>query len=112
MIAGIIHLIVMPEHFIEWAGYGVFFLVAAVCQFALGFLLIFQRPVSRTLLLAGIIGNLAIIFLWLYTRTVGVPFGPMAGEAEPFSSLDTISKMSELVSVICSFVILRDYSKS
>jgi hypothetical protein len=112
MLAGIIHLIVMPEHFVEWAAYGVFFLVAAACQLIFGFLLFFQRPVSRELLWAGIIGNLAIIFLWLYTRTVGVPFGPMAGETEPFGSLDTISKISEMVTIICSIVVFREYSKN
>jgi hypothetical protein len=32
LIAGLIHLWVVPEHFEEWWGYGVFFLVAALAQ--------------------------------------------------------------------------------
>ena len=71
LIAALIHLWVMPEHFEEWWGYGTFFLICALAQglFALGLL---RRP-SRVLLLLGVGGNLAIVILWLVTRTAGIP---------------------------------------
>ena len=80
-LAALIHLWVMPEHFGEWWGYGAFFLVAASAQFLYVPLLVL-RP-NRTVLLLGIIGNSAIVLLWLLTRVVGIPlFGPEAWEVE------------------------------
>jgi hypothetical protein len=50
LIAGLIHLWVMPEHFQEWWGYGTFFLVAALAQVAYVPLL---RWPNRTVLVLG-----------------------------------------------------------
>src|SRR5262245_26076297 len=72
LVAAGIHLWVMPEHFAEWWGYGVFFLVAAAAQALFAAALL--RAPSLALLRLGIIGNLAIIALWTVTRTVGIPF--------------------------------------
>ena len=75
LLAALIHLWVTPEHFEEWWGYGAFFLVAALAQ-ALYAPLVVVWP-TRIVLLAGIAGNLAIVVLYLLTRTVGIPlFGP------------------------------------
>ena len=79
LLAGLIHLWVTPEHFEEWWGYGVFFLVAAAAQI-LYVPIVLLLP-TRIILLGGIAGNLAIVVLYLLTRTVGIPlFGPEAGE--------------------------------
>jgi hypothetical protein len=44
----------------------------------------------------GIVGNLALIALWAWTRTIGIPFvGPGAGEVEPVSALDVVAKVVE-----------------
>ena len=69
LFAALIHLWVMPEHFTEWWGYGLFFLVAAVAQVVYVPLLL--RWPNRSVLLVGIAGNLAIVVLYLLTRTVG-----------------------------------------
>jgi hypothetical protein len=69
LIAGLIHLWVMPEHFEEWWGYGVFFLVAAAAQ--IGYVPILLRWPNRTIFVLGIAGNSAIILLYLLTRAVG-----------------------------------------
>src|SRR5438552_1002849 len=93
--AGVIHFIVMPAHFAEWWGYGVFFLVLATAQIVYAELIMYcPRP---SLFLVGILGNLCIIAFWAWTRAVAVPvFGPGAGEREAVGTIDLISKGVEL----------------
>ena len=95
LLAAMIHLWVMPEHFEEWWGYGTFFLISALAQglYAPGLLL---WP-NRVILLAGVAGNLAIVILWLVTRTSGIPlFGPHAGEVENVGTLDLVCTFAEV----------------
>ena len=95
LVAALIHLWVMPEHFAEWWGYGAFFLVSALAQ-VLYVPLLLRWP-SRGILLLGVGGNLAIVSLYLLTRTVGVPlFGPHAGEVEGAGFMDLCATTSEL----------------
>ena len=107
-VAGVIHAYFMPEHFEEWIGYGVFFLVATVCQVLLALVLLADLPPRREVLWAGIIGNAAIIMLWLITRTLGIPIGPMAGEIEAVGVLDLTSKIAEMVVIMCLALLLRE----
>ena len=77
--AALIHLWVTPEHFEEWWGYGTFMLAAFVAQ-AIYAVFLLGWPRWPLLLLAGASGNLAIIGMWVVSRTVGTPIGPMAGD--------------------------------
>src|SRR5215218_8925420 len=79
-LAEAIHLWVTPEHYLQWLGYGIFFLVVAA--------------------LLGILGNLAVVALWVYTRTAAVPLGPMAGEAEAVGTLDVVCASVEVLLVV------------
>lgn len=107
LLAGYIHLLVMPEHFKEWWGYGIFFLVIAVAQTVYAGAILF-RP-QRALLAIGIVGNLVLILFWLWTRTVGIPpVGPGAGEREAIASIDLASKAVELALVITLVVLASD----
>ncbi len=95
LLAAAIHLWVVPEHLEEWWGYGAFFLACALAQglYALGLL---RRP-SRPFLLLGVAGNLAVVILWLVTRTTGIPlFGPHAGEIEGVGMLDLACTLAEV----------------
>jgi hypothetical protein len=95
LVAALIHLWVAPEHFEEWWGYGAFFVVAAAAQIL--FVPIILLLPTRIFLLLGIAGNLAIVVLYLLTRTVGIPFfGPEAGEVEGFGFVDVCATASEL----------------
>ena len=106
IIAGYIHLVVMPEHFKEWWGYGIFFLIVAIAQMLYGGALLI-RP-RHSLLVAGIIGNLALIALWAWTRTIGIPLiGPGAGEREAVASIDLVSKAVELALVLSLVALMR-----
>lgn len=106
-VAGIIHAYYMPEHFEMWVGYGVFFLVVTVCQVLLSLVLLAFRPVPRMVLWAGILGNAVIIAMWIVARTSGLPYGPMTGEVEEIGILDSLSKISELMVIICLAVLAR-----
>ena len=107
LLAALIHLWVAPEHFEEWWGYGAFFLVAALAQ-ALYAPLVVVWP-TRIVLLLGIGGNLAIVVLYLLTRTVEIPlFGPGAGEVEGFCFVDVCATSSEVgIAVALGAVLLR-----
>ena len=99
LLAAAIHLWVAPEHFEEWWGYGAFFVVLAVAQglYALGLL----RWPTRSILLLGAAGNLAVAILWLVTRTTGVPLlGPHAGEVEGVGVLDLACTLGEVGIVV------------
>lgn len=112
--AGIIHGAAGPEHFAEWWAYGVFFYAAAAAQVGYGIIVATQgvegwggwAVVRRHVYLVGIVGNLAIIALWVVSRTVGVPVGPEAGEPEPIGVLDGVSKVLEFA-LIAVLVRLR-----
>jgi hypothetical protein len=110
LVAALIHLLVMPEHFEEWWGYGAFFLGAAVAQ-ALYVPILLRWP-NGAVLLGGIAGNLAIVALYLLTRTVGIPlFGPEAGEVEGVGFADVCATTSELgVGVALGAVLLREFT--
>ncbi|MCL5997934.1 MAG: hypothetical protein M1546_18050 [Chloroflexi bacterium] len=121
--AGLIHGVVTPEHFEEWWGYGAFFFVAALAQIFYGVLLLLLPWAydetgaalgteadrrTATYCIVGILGNAAIVALWIVTRTVGIPFfGPEAGEIEPITAISLVSKLIEVALVACLFLIVR-----
>ena len=106
MVAALVHFWAMPGHFEEWWGYGVFFLVAATVQGVYGLALL-RRP-RRSLFIFGIGANLAIVVLYVATRTVGVPFfGPHAGVVEEVGVLDLAATMAELALAIALVALLR-----
>jgi hypothetical protein len=100
-----VHYAVMPEHFKEATLYGSFFAVAATTQLVYSVLLL-VRP-SRTLLWAGAAGNLAIVLLWLATRTIAIPLGPDAGETEAVGALDILATVFEVTFVVGAIMLLR-----
>lgn len=85
--AGVIHLVLIPEHFGERFVYGVFFLAAAF-QLALGRLLL-RRPASWVVQ-AGALGSLALLAAWLGPRAVVPPLAPH-GRPEPVTTLGVVS---------------------
>jgi len=82
------------EHFEHWFGYGYAGLVAFIPE--------------RRVFIAGIVGNILILLLYLTTRTAGIPFlGPDAWEVEPVGPVDLVSKAGEGLLMITLFKLLR-----
>ncbi|MFI9555742.1 hypothetical protein [Nonomuraea endophytica] len=102
--AGAVHFAAMGEHFaLDWR-HGVFFAVAGWAQ-VLWAAVVLLRP-ARSVLLAGIVGNAAIVALWGVSRTLGVPFGPGAGRPEPVGAPDVLATALEIVLVCCALALL------
>ena len=91
--------------------WGIFVLVAAA-QGLYGPALI-RSPRRPVLLLTGVGGNLAIIVLYLVTRTVGVPFfGPHAGEVEEVGVIDLAATLAEVALVVALAALLWSVRRS
>ncbi len=103
--AAAVHLVVMPQHFHESVLYGMFFAAAASCQVA--FAVITLGWPSRTVLIAGLLGNLSVVVIWLLTRVVAIPVGPAAGTTEGFAGLDILATTFEVTVVAASIALLR-----
>src|SRR5262245_17289546 len=106
LVGALIHYWLIPEHYAQWWGYGAFFTVAAIAQgFCAGALIFWPR---RMVFRAGVAGTVAILLLYVVTRTVGIPFfGPDAGSIEHVESLDLISAAAELTLVVILVAQLR-----
>lgn len=99
LVGGILHLWVMQEHFEEWWGYGAFFLVLAIFE-GLYAVALFNRP-RRMLFALGLLVRISILFLYLVTRTFGVPLiGPHAGHVEAVGVIDAISTIANIALMI------------
>jgi hypothetical protein len=94
IVAGLIHLLVTPVHFEEAAEYGAFMLLVGAAQIAAGVLLL-VRP-ARSLIVATVLGTLAILMIFAWAYTVGLPFGPEPGEPETLTPVVVVSKVIEL----------------
>jgi hypothetical protein len=105
LVAAVVHAIVAPEHFGESALYGTFFLATTVAGLAYA-VVVLAKPVWPVLI-AGVVANIAIVALWLFTRLIEVPVGPGAGEKEAFGVLDVVASSAELMCVVAAISLLR-----
>jgi hypothetical protein len=99
-----VHAAVAPDHFREALLFGAFFTVCALLQ--LLWAAAVAAHVSRPLLLAGVVGNLAVVALWLVTRTVGLPFG-LLPEPEAVGPWDVACAAWEIAVAVAAVVLLR-----
>src|SRR5262245_10794410 len=99
-----IHFAVMGEHFREYAAFGVFFSLVAWFQ-ALWALGVVVSP-TRPLLTIGLVVNAAVIVIWTFSRTAGLPIGPEPGTAEPAAFLDVLSTILEIGIVVATATLL------
>lgn len=103
--AAAIHARVTPEHFREYLPAGIFFVITCAAQVGWAGLVTW-RP-SRELLLAGAVGNTAVVVLWLASRTIGLPVGADGGRPEAFGVQDTTATVLELLLLVSVLVALR-----
>ena len=101
-----IHLWVLPEHYLTWDTAGYFFLIVAACQGALGVSLLFGA--GRWTLRLGIALNLLVVFVWAFTRTVGIPAWIGSFMREPVGTLDLAATTAEVALVVLLVKLGRD----
>jgi hypothetical protein len=107
---GLIHILASPLYLDQWLGSGMAFIGVAVLQVFYSMVLAVNRP-NRTFLWLGIIGNALIIAAWAFTRTVGIPIGPMAGEVLPIGFLDGFAQVLEVVQILHLAVLLLQFDR-
>lgn len=96
--AAAIHFAVTAEHFAEWWAFGLFF--AAIGWFqALWPIAYLLRPSGRSALLAVVV-NLATVLVWVWSRTIGLPFGPDPGMSEAVAWPDLLAGAFEVALVV------------
>jgi len=102
VVAAAVHAIVAPEHYREYLWYGIFFTVLTAGQVAVAVKLV-VRP-DRAVLLAVGVASVAVVGLWLVSRTSGLPIGPEPWRPEEIGGLDVAATAAEvLTAVACGF---------
>ena len=95
---GLIHAGAAVDHFDELPLYTVAFgMLAATQMLWAGTIL--RRPSERLLLLGGAF-NLAIVGLWIVSRTVGLPIAPQAWVPETVGVADLVETVGEFAVVL------------
>jgi hypothetical protein len=102
-----IHLAVVPEHLTEWPAAGLFFTVLSAAELAIACRLL--TCVRRTVLLGAAAISIGPLCLWLYSRTVGMPFGPEPGVPESVGVPDCLACLLEVASLLAAVSLLRSW---
>ena len=101
-----VHLAYTASHWQDWWAYGAFFLAMGVFQ-GLCAPAIVRRPRSAPVALGVIAGNLAIVAMYVLSRTAGIPLGPHAGVVEEAGAVDLGVTAAEVAIVACALRLLR-----
>jgi hypothetical protein len=111
IVAGGIHAVVAPSHFTETWTHGAFFALLAAFQLAWG-AVAYARPSSGAFRVGGAV-SLAVIGLWIVSRTLGAPFGPDQWQPEPVGPLDLAATAAEaLIAAICVAFLVNGRAES
>ena len=103
--SAVIHGAVVPEHLTQGGAVGAFFVVLVAGELAVAVALVIRRqPIA---LFAAVAVSLGPLVLWVYSRTIGVPFGQGAGVREPVGLADTMACVLEIGTLIVAVVLLR-----
>ena len=94
--AALIHAKALVDHAPHYWLFGVFFGVLAYAQVFWAYL-VYRRPHDRRWYMPAAVVSLAVVGLWLVTRSFGLPFGPWAGRPEPFAITDITASLNELL---------------
>jgi hypothetical protein len=103
--AGTIHLSVAADHLHEYVLFGAFFIALGVAQIGWAALIALLGP-SRPLLIA-VTANVAVVALWAFSRTTGLPLGPNSGVPEAVGFPDLTATLFEAILVAYVLLSLR-----
>lgn len=96
--AGLVHAAVVPHHLHEAALLGWFF--AGLCLAQLAWVVALLVHPVRPVVVTGVLGSLAVLLLWAWTRSVGIPFGIAGGSQERVTPWDLTATGLEVVLVL------------
>jgi hypothetical protein len=96
MFAGVIHAKALFDHVGHYWLFGACFGALTYAQ-VLWAVWIYRRPNDRRSLLPAAVASLAVIAVWVVSRTVGLPIGPWAGLPEPLGVADVTASLDEVV---------------
>jgi hypothetical protein len=110
LLAAWVHLAYVASHWQDWWAYGAFFLGMGVFQ-GVSVPAIVHRPRSTPVALAVIAGNLAIVGMYVLSRTAGIPMGPHEGVVEEAGAIDLAVTAAEVAVVACLVTLLRPLAR-
>lgn len=97
--AAFVHFAAAPSHLDAEFRHGLFFVAAGWAQFLLGVFLL-AKPRGRAYLVATAAINLAIVVVWIFSRTAGID-----GPAETVGFGDTLSVVLEIIAIAGAFAL-------
>lgn len=103
--AELIHWSVIDVHAREWAAAGFFFTAVAIVEVILAIAVGISR--RRAWLWLALATSAATLAVWAVTRTVGLPFGPAAGQPEAVGRADVVAALLELLTAAVIAGLLR-----
>lgn len=105
LMAGIVHFALAPSHLGESTVEGWGFLLAGWAQLGLAAWLLL-RP-SRAVWVATVVVNFAVLAVWGWSRTKGLPFGAHANTVEAIGTVDGVAAALEGVALVAALVGVR-----
>lgn len=94
--AGVIHAKAMFDHATHYWLFGVFFGLLTYAQ-VLWAVMSYRKPDDRRTWMPVAVGSLAVVGIWIVSRSVGLPIGPWAGRAEALGIADISASIDELI---------------
>ena len=107
--AAAIHATVIREHLDEWHAAGVFFILLTIAETAAAAMVLVRLRAAA--FLTTVVVSAGPILLWLYSRTIGLPFGPEAGLPEPVGLADLAACLLEATTLALAFALLRPHRR-
>jgi hypothetical protein len=101
ILAGVIHLVIIPEHWSHAPAHGLFFLLVGLLQIGWG-VVVWRKPSLRLYYIGGIMAGWLIV-LYLLTRWLPAPFGH---GPEAIRAIDVTCKVCEALGMLTLAVLI------
>jgi hypothetical protein len=95
--AAVLHFAEIEPHIAEWWLFGAFFTIA---WFQVAWAVLIPTTAARGVLVTGLVVNAAVMLIWIWSRTTGLPVGPEAGEPEAVGAADLAATVFEWLIVL------------
>lgn len=102
MLAGVIHIWIVPQHWEHAPAHGLLFLIVGIVQIIWG-IAVWKQPSTR-LYYAGVLMAGWLIVLYVITRLLPAPFGH--GGPEAVDTIGLICKLCEVLGMFSLFVLI------